>query len=112
MDKKKLLVNYCHNTALDGFEEETDYIKGNIATADLFCKMASCFNLDLTLVIVENAVKDMLTVPEINGNFELKKGMLDMLEDLKQHAQNMEDPSFLDEYEYEIYEGVFKNYEE
>lgn len=105
MDKLKLLKNYCYNTAIEGFEPDTEEMEGEQYVANVFVELPNDIGVENCMIIIESVVNNMQFV--VRENFY--SGAKDMLNAINKKYELMNDENFEDEWKYEIEEGVFSD---
>lgn len=106
MNKEKLMINYCINTAIDGFEDEDDEVSGEKWLANVCIGiLKSKVSIDEVGAILNVIVENSKYV--FNENFF--NGVLLMYLDIKEQIKKMQSKNFETEFDYEIRCGVFSD---
>ena len=106
MNKKQLIINYCNNTALNGFDVETEENKGE----QWFAKR--CIEIlkeDLDFNIAIDKLDNVANIIKSKHSLDFFKGALLMYEDIKLHIDIINNDNFERDWKYEIEEGVFRS---
>ena len=104
MNKEKLMINYCINTAIDGFEADSREIEGEKWLANI---CVDILNSNMSIYKIKDILKTIIEKSKTVFDEDFFNGALSMYLDIIEQIEIINSDKFEIDYEYEIKYGVF-----